>query len=273
MPPDDGEPHRNRGRHAGAAFILETIAFMPAHAVEPRRLYRQIADRIGVRIRSGEYSPGERLPAERELARQLHVSRPSLREALIALEVQGYVEVRIGSGIYVRDRHERAAARRSAASDAGPFELMRARGLVETECAALAARNATRAQVAAIRKALKEMARANRDGRDPRLPDRLFHLRIAEATGNSALVLMVQSLWDQRLGTLFSRLDHHFARPATQAQAIREHRRIVAAIAAGDARGARRAMRDHIEETSRRYSKGWVNGSAGPDSARARRDG
>ncbi len=245
---------------------------MPAHAVEPRRLYRQIADRIGARIRGGEYSPGERLPAERELARQLHVSRPSLREALIALEVQGYVEVRIGSGIYVRDRHERSA-RQSASSDSGPFELMRARGLVETECAALAARNATRAQIASIRKALKEMAQANRGGRDPRLPDRLFHLRIAEATGNSALVLMVQSLWDQRLGALFSRLDHHFARPATQAAAIREHRRIVEAIAARDAPGARRAMRDHIDETTRRYSKGWVNGAAGPHPARARRNG
>ena len=249
---------------------------MPAHAVEPRRLYRQIADRIGARIRDGEYAPGERLPAERELARQLHVSRPSLREALIALEVQGYVEVRIGSGIYVRGRHERGGGARAATpSDTGPFELMRARGLVETECAALAARNATRAQVASIRRALKEMAQANRGGRDPRLPDRLFHLRIAEATGNSALVLMVQSLWDQRLGTLFSRLDHHFTRPATQAEAIREHRRIVEAIAARDAHGARRAMRDHIEETTRRYSKGWVDGAAGPgtDATRVRRHG
>ena len=74
---------------------------MPFHSIEPRRLYRQIADQIRGLIKSGEFPAGSRLPPERDLARQLGVSRPSVREALIALEVEGMVEVRIGSGIYV----------------------------------------------------------------------------------------------------------------------------------------------------------------------------
>src|SRR4029450_6571160 len=74
---------------------------MPFQSIEPRRLYRQIADQIRELIRAGEFVAGARLPPERDLAKQLGVSRPSVLEALIALEVEGLVEVRIGSGIYV----------------------------------------------------------------------------------------------------------------------------------------------------------------------------
>ena len=73
---------------------------------------------------------GARLPAERDLARQLGVSRPSVREALIALEVEGWVEVRTGSGVYVQDRTHRSAER-VAATEWGPLELIRARRVVE----------------------------------------------------------------------------------------------------------------------------------------------
>ena len=84
---------------------------MPLQSIEPQRLYRQIADQLRTLIAQGEFEVGARLPAERDLARQLGVSRPSVREALIALEVEGWVEVRTGSGVYVLDR--RAAQRRA----------------------------------------------------------------------------------------------------------------------------------------------------------------
>ena len=83
---------------------------MPLQAVEPQRLYRQIADQLRTLIQSGEFVAGSRLPAERDLAKQLGVSRPSVREALIALEVEGWVEVRTGSGVYVLDRALHQAA-------------------------------------------------------------------------------------------------------------------------------------------------------------------
>src|SRR6266478_3657647 len=123
---------------------------MPFQSIEPRRLYRQIADQIRELIRSGEFVAGSRLPPERDLAKQLGVSRPSVREALIALEVEGLVEVRIGSGIYVLGPSVRAEGEDPGGgpvhgavdATAGPFELMRARYTIESECAALAAKSA-----------------------------------------------------------------------------------------------------------------------------------
>src|SRR4051812_28449907 len=119
---------------------------MPLQAVDNRRLYRQIADQIAALIERGEYAVGERLPPEGDLAKQLGVSRPSVREALIALEVEGYVAVRVGSGVYVVGPQPAEPAR-VAATDSGPFELIKARWLIEAECAAMAAKAATRAQV------------------------------------------------------------------------------------------------------------------------------
>ena len=129
---------------------------MPFQSIEPRRLYRQIADQIRELIRAGEFVAGSRLPPERDLAKQLGVSRPSVREALIALEVEGLVEVRIGSGIYVlgpglKVESDDAVApgvdRDEVHAMAGPFELMRARYTIESECAALAAKSAKKTQV------------------------------------------------------------------------------------------------------------------------------
>src|SRR5499427_417964 len=128
----------------------------PLQTVENRRLYRQIADQIAALIEKGEYGVGERLPPERDLAKQLGVSRPSVREALIALEVEGYVEVRVGSGVYVSGTGASSSAAELPA-DSGPFELIRARWLIEAECAALAAKAATRAQIRAMEEALEQM--------------------------------------------------------------------------------------------------------------------
>ena len=108
---------------------------MPIHAIEPRRLYRQIADQLRTLISDGEYPVGSRLPPERDLSAQLGVSRPSVREALIALEVEGWVEVRTGSGIYVQEARQRSGTRsprngNGTGTDWGPLELMQARELV-----------------------------------------------------------------------------------------------------------------------------------------------
>ncbi|MGZ5651785.1 MAG: FadR/GntR family transcriptional regulator [Usitatibacter sp.] len=230
---------------------------MPLQAVENRRLYRQIADQIADLIERGEYGKGQRLPPERDLARQLGVSRPSVREALIALEVEGYVEVRIGSGVYVIGPRPAAAAIEPLPEDSGPFELINARRLIEAECAALAAKQVTKAQVRAMEEALDQM-QADRDkGVMPLASDRLFHLRIAEASGNSALALVVKTLWDQRTGPLFLRLEHHFDTPSLWDVAIREHREIVAAIARHDAGAARAAMRRHMNHAAKRFSISW----------------
>ena len=229
---------------------------MPFQSIEPRRLYRQIADQIRGLIKGGEYPSGSRLPPERDLARQLGVSRPSVREALIALEVEGLVEVRIGSGIYVR-APETPVGKRAPEAAAGPFELLRARYVIESECAALAAKSARRPQVAAIEDALDDMEHEMEAGRQPLPTDRLFHVRIAEATGNGALVHVIQMLWDERTGELFSRLEHHYDTPELWRAAITEHRAVLKAIAAHDPDGARAAMQRHMNKAYKRFSKGW----------------
>jgi DNA-binding FadR family transcriptional regulator len=229
---------------------------MPLQAVDNRRLYRQIADQIAALIERGEYGAGQRLPPERDLAKHLGVSRPSVREALIALEVEGYVEVRVGSGVYVMGAG-RAARAAPLSADSGPFELIKARWLIEAECAALAAKAATKAQIRAMEEALDQMEEERDRGVMPLGADRLFHLRIAEASGNSALALVVKTLWDQRQGPLFLRLEHHFDTPDLWTVAIREHRDIVAAIARHDAGAARSAMRAHMNHAAKRFSKSW----------------
>jgi DNA-binding FadR family transcriptional regulator len=231
---------------------------MPFQSIEPRRLYRQIADQIRTLIRSGEFTAGSRLPPERDLAKQLGVSRPSVREALIALEVEGLVEVRIGSGIYVRAVNGKPAETTSANDEtAGPFELLRARYVIEAECAALAAKSAKRPQVQAIEAAVEEMQREHEAGRPALVGDRLFHLRIAEATNNGALVQVIKALWDERTGPLYTQLEQHYDTPGLWEAAMAEHRAVLKAIVAHDPQAARAAMQRHMNMAYKRFSKGW----------------
>ncbi len=231
---------------------------MPFQSIEPRRLYRQIAEQIRGLIRSGEYPAGARLPPERDLAKQLGVSRPSVREALIALEVEGLVEVRIGSGIYVkgpaRDSDEDPTAVHAVA---GPFELLRARYVIESECAALAAKSAKKAQIAAIEDAATQMQDEFDADTQPLAGDRLFHVRIAEATGNGALVAVIKMLWEERTGALYKQLEHHYDSPALWTAAMAEHRAVLNAITSHNATGARTAMQRHLNQAYKRFSTGW----------------
>jgi len=226
---------------------------MPLQAIETRRLYRQIADQLAGLIAAGEYPPGTRLPAERDLAEQLGVSRPSVREALIALEVEGLVEVRSGSGVYVLPPS--IAERPSRRSDVpGPFDVIRARWLVEGDICGLAARAATAEQLAAIDETVKAMGQCRSD--DPAWIelDQQFHLRIAQATGNAALVLMVKTLWDQRTDPLYLQLEHRFNPLDSWSHAVQEHGAIYRALAARDARLATQLMHKHMENAEARLS-------------------
>ena len=229
---------------------------MRLQAVEPRRLYRQIADQIRTLIGRGEVARGTRLPAERDLARQLGVSRPSLREAIIALEVEGLLDVRVGSGIYVTPVNGSGRVTEIAA-DSGPFEVIRARWMIEGECAALAAKNGTAAQLRAIKKAHATLLRESKRHPNPLDADRAFHVAIAQSTGNSALELVVQTLWDQRVGPLYRALEIKLEYPAMASDTTDEHEAILSAILARDPALARAAMRRHMDMTKKRYSKDW----------------
>jgi len=227
---------------------------MPIQAIEPRRLYRQIADQLRGLIQGGEFPVGSRLPPERDLATKLGVSRPSVREALIALEVEGLVEVRMGSGIYVMARE---GARR-VESEHGPLEIIRARQLIECELAALAARSTDTTLQGDLEETVREMESAIAQHTLPIVGDRNFHLRIAQASENSALLTVVTQLFDERNGPLFTTLGGHFEREGTWHAAVAEHRAVIKAIARHDPVRARAAMVNHLERSHARFSAGWT---------------
>lgn len=230
---------------------------MPIKIVESRRLYRQIAAQLSGLIAKGEFAVGERLPSERELAIQLGVSRPSLREALIALELEGMVEVRVGSGIWVTASSERPAVRPLHEGE-GPFELLRARGLIEGEIAAVAARTATARDLEGIRSALQTMERLLRKNQDFSVADRDFHIQIAAATRNNVLAATVQDLWDRGRGAMWNLMEEHFQSPAHRAVTVDEHAAIYRALDAHDPREARHAMRSHLKRVDAEFARGWA---------------
>ncbi len=235
---------------------------MPLQVIESRRLYRQIADQLRASISAGEFAVGSRLPPERDLARQLGVSRPSVREALIALEVEGLIEIRMGSGVYVLAGDPKRAGKVSAES---PLETIRARQLIESELAAHAARVMKRAQVAGLRRAIDIMEAEVKQGRMPTRGDRLFHVGIAAAAENSVLRRIVGDLWDERRNPLYVQLGSHFETTRSWSLAIAEHRAVVDAIAACDADGARAAMAQHLARSHDRFTASWTVDGLLPD--------
>ncbi|HEX6703257.1 MAG TPA: FadR/GntR family transcriptional regulator [Albitalea sp.] len=227
---------------------------MPLQTISPRRLYRQIADQLRTLIERGEFPAGSRLPPERDLAVQLGVSRPSVREALIALEVEGLVEVRMGSGIYVLDSQP-AAARRVTAE--APLETIRARQLIESELAANAARTMKKSQITGLREAIAVMEGEAAAGTSATRGDRLFHTRIAEASDNSVLVRIVTELYDERHNPLYEQLGSHFETERSWATAVAEHRAVVDAIAGRSPQAAREAMSHHLASSHNRFTANW----------------
>lgn len=232
--------------------MKKTAAPNETAANEPR-LYRVVSSKIEELIRSENIRPGERLPAERELATKLGVSRTSLREALIALELGGTVEVRGGSGVYVSEQAKPQAEVPTAGP--GPFEVLAARRLIEVEVAAMAAKHASDANIDAILVAVMEMEQHHEDRSGNESADRNFHLAIARATGNSAMVGVIEYLWSQR-GSLWHKLKEHFQTEELRQQTLIDHRNIFAAIASHDVAGARTAMRAHLDRVTRTFSRG-----------------
>lgn len=235
---------------------------MQLHAKPPenRRLYQQVADQIRDFIEHGGIAPGTRLPPEREFASQLGVSRPSLREALIALEIDGRVEIRMGSGVYVCQPPATAGRTTPALGDS-PTELMQARAAVEGAVITLAAARATRQGLLRVRESLEAMRADHLRGHNPVHNDRRFHLSIAEMAGNSVLARLVGELFDGRHGPLPSRMSGRAENVRTWDQAMAEHEAIYRCLEARDPQSAAAAMCTHLRASQER----WIGDVGGPD--------
>ncbi len=199
-------------------------------------------------------APGTRLPAERELALQLGVSRPSLREALIALEIDGQVDIRGGSGVYVCAPPAGSGGATSALGDS-PAELMQARVVLEGAVIALAAARVTSEGLRRVGDALAAMREDQARGRKPVDADRRFHLSIAEMAGNAVLVDMVGALFDGRHDPIAARMSGEVesSRQAWQV-ALDEHEAIYRALESRNPHAAAAALCSHLLASHGRWA-------------------
>lgn len=207
------------------------------------RLYQQVAEKLIRLIDSGKYEAGKRLPAERVLANLYEVSRPTIREAIIALEIERYVEVRTGSGVYILEN--RGKEKSIADKDVGPFELTETRALFEGETAALAADLITDEELVTLKNILNRME-GEEDTKANEALDKEFHMTIANATRNETIAGVIENLWDLREQSELTRQMYERVRNQGVKPSVEEHRDIYKALAARDARGARKAMRNHL---------------------------
>lgn len=207
------------------------------------RLYQKLARKIFQDLANGKYAVGDRLPAERELSSEHNVSRPAVREAMIALEVQGLVDVRVGSGAYVR---------RLPGIDDRPgfnvtaFELTEARLLFEGESAALAATHITDKELDELEVLVRQIADENRRPGVSENADKAFHMLIARATRNLAIVNTIEEFWRLRSTSPECALLHAKARAANVRPVVEEHRVILDALRSRNPTRARAAMRSHL---------------------------
>lgn len=210
-----------------------------------KRLYHSVAERIKELVLEGAYPPGSRLPGERDLAEQLGVSRVTIREAQIALEAIGLLDIRVGSGVYVLRRSGKDT---QALPDVGAFELTEARSAIESEAAALAAKAATDEELDRIDDIIDRMA-TEADPNAPLAPeiDREFHLAIARATKNNAMLETVERLWRIRTEKPDVKEAYDSICEIDPQQRLKEHRDIAIALRNRDPDQARKAMRMHFK--------------------------
>jgi DNA-binding FadR family transcriptional regulator len=209
-----------------------------------KRLYQKIAIEMQNLIDSGHFPVGGRLPPERELAESFGVSRPTIREAIIALEALGHVQVKTGSGIYVLDKRGLSS---NGLDHISPFELTESRALVEGEAAALAATHITEEELAMLEESLHEMADENATG-DLATgdADEKFHRVISHATRNSMLVAIIENMWHVRNHAPQVFRAYKAICEMDGATRVEEHRQIYDALVNRDAGAARAAMHEHF---------------------------
>lgn len=220
----------------------------------PRRLYLQIADRLRTLIDEPDFTTHGRLPPERALAEQLGVSRPSVREALVALELEGRVEIRMGSGVYLCDKPppSQETAPDSAEMGDSLLDIMGARAILEGAIAASIAPLAKPKDVKALRTIYQTMEEQCLAGQIPIAADRAFHVRIAQMSGNEVLARTVGTLYDERQSPMSSKLLRHYEPEDTWLTALHEHREILEAIEARDPVQAQAAMQRHLKASVQR---------------------
>lgn len=227
--------------------------------IEVRRITQEIISQVRTLIAEGNLKPGDRLPAEREMARKLGVSRPSLREALLVLAHTGFVDIVRGSGTYVREIGQQhlfdplhALIRDSAERHVDVYEF---RTETETWAAGLAAERRTPSELATLTQIVDQMRQRHEAGQDVDKLDTEFHLAIAKASHNRIYLHVADTI--VHLFADVAHISHKeiFLSSKDQLMLMNEHQNIHNAIATGDPTLARRLMRQHLNRVITRIKK------------------
>lgn len=221
-----------------------------------QRLYLQIADKLAELVKSGEVKVGARFAAERELAADFGVSRSTIREAMIALEVSGLVEIRSGSGIYALDPSRKMSSSIANEDMPGPFEVLEARMLLEAESAKLAAERISNDELLQLKQLLVSMSVAVEQGdiEEAEKIDHAFHLAIVTATRNGALVPIYEWLWQVRELSEVSKRFHLKLRDKGSTPKMDEHIAVCDALMQRDGEKAKEAIMAHLSKVMGRLS-------------------
>ena len=206
-----------------------------------KRLFHSVAAQIADLIDNGSFPPGSRLPGERELADRFAVSRVTIREAEIALQAIGRVEIKTGSGVYVCLEQPRDQGILPVVS---AFEVTEARLLIESEGAALAAKTISDEDLAELETLTEQMGSA--DESVATQADQQFHAKIAAASGNAAILHVIQTLWRMRVEVPDVKQMYESVCDEDASARTKEHQDILAALKARDPGQAREAMRCHF---------------------------
>lgn len=217
---------------------------------DSRRLYQQLAAELKRRLEQGVYQVGDKLPAERFIAEEMRVSRTVVREAIIMLEVEGYVEVRKGSGIHVISQQQQNRVNTDSNLEFahfGPFELLQARQLIESNIAEFAATQVTRQDIVQLMD-IQAQARKEDRFRDSEW-DMKFHVQIALSTQNCALAAIVEKMWlHRRHNPYWLKLHEHIDDKSIESW-CEDHDNILKALMRKDPAASKLAMWQHLENT------------------------
>lgn len=232
----------------GRGLPASVVSRREFRRVHKTRVSEDIIEQVRDLITSGRLNPGDRLPAERELAGTFGVSRSAVREAIRVLETLGVLQARPGEGTFVASSPGERANDPISSSLYQAWSMQRklfeVREVIEPDLAALAARRATAEQIEKMRATLAEQEAQIRQGGTGVRQDTQFHYLLAEATGNDVLVRLMDSLMDLLLKTREESLQHD-RRPA---RSLNQHRAMLRAIEARNPRAAERLMYQHIAE-------------------------
>lgn len=223
--------------------------------VQTKKVYMKIVEQVRDLIKEGRLKPGDKLPPEQILAEKFGTSRPSVREALSALEILGITESRGGKGNFIKDNFNFPLYDqkfRELEEEESPFELLEARKVLETEIVGLAAKNATEEEIATIQGFLNKMKDAMTNIPEIMEFDREFHINVARAAHNNLLFSMMIYLTDLSKEKLWINLkEKSWSIPGHPQKYFEEHNEILKAIKNKDSKGARKRMYDHLADVEK----------------------